>query len=127
MGCRRRSNRLVRTYITKDRTWIYGRHFSLSWGNASGFTANLLADYKPVSADKVQLEPVDKWIISKTENVTKKVTDELRNASSTWQSRMSETSRGTFSATTIWKRSKTDSTTPSAQFIQKAGSTIHAL
>jgi valyl-tRNA synthetase len=37
----------------------------------------MLADYKPVSADKVQLEPLDKWIISKAEGITKKVTEEF--------------------------------------------------
>jgi valyl-tRNA synthetase len=45
--------------------------------NASGFTAKLLADYKPVSAKRLDLQPLDKWIISKAENITKKVTDEF--------------------------------------------------
>jgi valyl-tRNA synthetase len=55
----------------------YGRRFLVKLWNASGFTANLLADYKPVPADKVQLEPLDKWIISKAEGLTKEVTDEF--------------------------------------------------
>ena len=55
----------------------YGRRFLVKLWNASGFTANLLAEYKPVSADKVHLEPIDRWIISKAENITKKVTDEF--------------------------------------------------
>ena len=45
--------------------------------NASGFTASLLADYKPVDIKDLDLQPLDKWIISKSENLTKKVTDEF--------------------------------------------------
>ena len=56
----------------------YGRRFLVKLWNASGFTANLLADYKPVSATtKLSLSRLDKWIISKAENLTKKVTDEF--------------------------------------------------
>jgi valyl-tRNA synthetase len=55
----------------------YGRRFLVKLWNASGFTANLLADYKPVAADSVELQPLDKWIISKAENITKKVTEEF--------------------------------------------------
>jgi valyl-tRNA synthetase len=55
----------------------YGRRFLVKLWNASGFTANLLADYKPVEAKDLDLQPLDKWIISKAENVTKKVTDEF--------------------------------------------------
>jgi valyl-tRNA synthetase len=55
----------------------YGRRFLVKLWNASGFTANLLADYKAVSAEKVKLELLDRWIISKAENITKKVTEEF--------------------------------------------------
>jgi len=55
----------------------YGRRFLVKLWNASGFTAKLLADYKPLSAKDVELQPLDKWIISKAENLTKKVTDEF--------------------------------------------------
>jgi len=57
----------------------YGRRFLVKLWNASGFTAKLLADYKPVSAEDVELQPLDKWIISKTENLIKKVTEEFEN------------------------------------------------
>jgi valyl-tRNA synthetase len=53
----------------------YGRRFLVKLWNASGFASNLLADYKPDANAKVQLQLLDKWIISKTENLTKKVTD----------------------------------------------------
>ena len=55
----------------------YGRRFLVKLWNASGFAAKLLADYEPVSAKDVELQPLDKWIISKAENLTKKVTDEF--------------------------------------------------
>jgi valyl-tRNA synthetase len=55
----------------------YGRRFLVKLWNASGFTANLLADYKPAEAKDLDLQPLDKWILSKAENVTKKVTDEF--------------------------------------------------
>ncbi len=57
----------------------YGRRFLVKLWNASGFTAKLLADYKPVSAKDVELQPLDRWIISKAENLTKKVTEEFEN------------------------------------------------
>ena len=55
----------------------YGRRFLVKLWNASGFTASLLADYKPVDTKDLDLQPLDKWIISKSENLTKKVTDEF--------------------------------------------------
>ncbi len=55
----------------------YGRRFLVKLWNASGFTASLLADYKPVDIKDLDLQPLDKWIISKSENLTKKVTDEF--------------------------------------------------
>ncbi len=53
----------------------YGRRFLVKLWNASGFTSNLLTDYKPDANANLDLQPLDKWIISKTENLTKKVTD----------------------------------------------------
>ena len=53
----------------------YGRRFLVKLWNASGFTSNLLADYKPDAEADLDLQPLDKWIISKAENLTKKVTE----------------------------------------------------
>jgi valyl-tRNA synthetase len=53
----------------------YGRRFLVKLWNASGFTSNLLADYKPQAHADLELQPLDKWIISKAENLTKKVTE----------------------------------------------------
>ncbi len=53
----------------------YGRRFLVKLWNVSGFASNLLADYKPQDNIDMQLELLDKWILSKTENLTKKVTD----------------------------------------------------
>jgi valyl-tRNA synthetase len=55
----------------------YGRRFLVKLWNASGFASKLLADYQPVSFGDVQLELLDQWIISKTENLTQKVTESL--------------------------------------------------
>ena len=55
----------------------YGRRFLVKLWNAAGFTSNLLADYKPQAHADLELQPLDKWIISKAENLTKKVTEEF--------------------------------------------------
>jgi valyl-tRNA synthetase len=55
----------------------YGRRFLVKLWNASGFTSNLLADYNPQAHADLELQPLDKWIISKAENLTKKVTEEF--------------------------------------------------
>jgi valyl-tRNA synthetase len=55
----------------------YGRRFLVKLWNASGFASNLLSDYKLIETENVKLELLDKWIISKTENLTKKVTEEF--------------------------------------------------
>jgi len=55
----------------------YGRRFLVKLWNASSFTSKLLADYKPDANAKLDLQPLDKWIISKAENLTKKVTEEF--------------------------------------------------
>ena len=53
----------------------YGRRFLVKLWNVSGFTSKLLADYKPSVQADLELQPLDKWIISKAENLTKKVTE----------------------------------------------------
>jgi len=55
----------------------YGRRFLVKLWNVSGFASNLLADYNPKDKPEVDLQLLDKWIISKTENLTKKVTESL--------------------------------------------------
>ncbi len=53
----------------------YGRRFLVKLWNVSGFTSKLLADYKPDKKANIEFEPLDKWIISKAETLTKKVTE----------------------------------------------------
>ena len=53
----------------------YGRRFLVKLWNVSRFANILLSDYKPVTAEDVKLEPLDKWLLSKAENLTQKVTD----------------------------------------------------
>ena len=53
----------------------YGRRFLVKLWNVAGFASNLLVDYDPKSNEEVDLQLLDKWIISKTENLIKKVTD----------------------------------------------------
>ena len=57
----------------------YGRRFLVKLWNVTRFANMLLSDYKPVTADEVTLEPLDKWILSKTENLTRKVTKAFEN------------------------------------------------
>jgi valyl-tRNA synthetase len=55
----------------------YGKRFLNKLWNASVFASKLLEDYNPQTdnANTVELQLLDKWIISKTENLTKKVTE----------------------------------------------------
>jgi valyl-tRNA synthetase len=55
----------------------YGWRFLIKLWNASGFVSNLLKDYTPDAQTKYALQPMDKWILSKTEKLTEKVTDAL--------------------------------------------------
>jgi valyl-tRNA synthetase len=55
----------------------YGKRFLNKLWNASNFANKLLEDYIHQSADSVELQLLDKWIISKTEKLTKKVTETL--------------------------------------------------
>jgi valyl-tRNA synthetase len=52
----------------------YGRRFLVKLWNVSGFASKLLIDFKYDATD-LELQPLDKWIISKAENLTKKVTE----------------------------------------------------
>lgn len=52
----------------------YGRRFLVKLWNVAGFACKLLGDYDSKKASEVQLQLLDKWIISKTENLTRKVT-----------------------------------------------------
>ena len=53
----------------------YGRRFLVKLWNASGFASNLLGNYNPKDNADMELQLLDKWILSKTENITKKVTE----------------------------------------------------
>ena len=53
----------------------YGRRFLVKLWNVTGFASNLLSDYDPKANAEVDLQLLDKWILSKTENLTKKVTE----------------------------------------------------
>jgi valyl-tRNA synthetase len=53
----------------------YGRRFLVKLWNVSGFTSKLSADYEPDARADLELQPLDKWIISKAENLTRKVTE----------------------------------------------------
>ena len=53
----------------------YGRRFLVKLWNVSSFVNKLLSDYELVRAEDVALEPLDKWILSKAEKLTQKVTD----------------------------------------------------
>ncbi len=52
----------------------YGRRFLVKLWNVSRFTNTLLSDYKPINAEDLTLEPLDKWLLSKVELLTQKVT-----------------------------------------------------
>ncbi|MCL2288285.1 MAG: valine--tRNA ligase [Candidatus Bathyarchaeota archaeon] len=53
----------------------YGKRFLNKLWNASSFTNKLLEDYIPQSDSNIELQLLDKWIISKVENLTKNVTE----------------------------------------------------
>ncbi len=53
----------------------YGRRFLVKLWNVSGFASNLLANYNPKDTTEPDYQLLDKWILSKTEKVTKKVTE----------------------------------------------------
>ena len=55
----------------------YGWRFLIKLWNASSFVANLLKDYLHEKDAESALQPLDKWILSKCERLTGKVTDAL--------------------------------------------------
>ncbi len=55
----------------------YGWRFQIKLWNASSFVSSLLKDYKPDEKARQNLQPLDKWILSKTARLTTKVTDAL--------------------------------------------------
>jgi valyl-tRNA synthetase len=55
----------------------YGWRFLIKLWNASSFVSSLLKDYKPNERDRGSLQPLDRWILSKTARLTARVTDAL--------------------------------------------------
>jgi valyl-tRNA synthetase len=55
----------------------YGWRFLIKLWNASGFVSNLLKDYAPNAGEAPVLQPLDRWILSKTEKLTERVTNAL--------------------------------------------------
>jgi valyl-tRNA synthetase len=52
----------------------YGRRFLVKLWNVSGFASKLLADYNPTKSIEPELQPLDKWILSKEAKLIRKVT-----------------------------------------------------
>jgi valyl-tRNA synthetase len=57
----------------------YGWRFLIKLWNASSFVSSLLKDYAPSEKIRESLQPLDKWILSKAEKLTEKVTEALEN------------------------------------------------
>jgi len=57
----------------------YGWRFLIKLWNASSFVGNLLKDYVVEDKNPYALQPLDRWILSKAEKLTEKVTDALEN------------------------------------------------
>jgi len=55
----------------------YGWRFLIKLWNAARFVCNQLKDYESKENVEYVLQPLDKWILSKVEKLTKKVTDAL--------------------------------------------------
>jgi valyl-tRNA synthetase len=55
----------------------YGRRFLVKLWNVSGFASKLLADYNPAKSVEPELQPLDKWILSKEAKLIRKVTDAM--------------------------------------------------
>jgi valyl-tRNA synthetase len=55
----------------------YAWRFLIKLWNASRFVSDLLEDYTPHGDVEKALQPLDKWILSKCERLTEKVTDAL--------------------------------------------------
>jgi valyl-tRNA synthetase len=55
----------------------YGRRFLVKLWNVSRFANKLLESYTPNETHEFTLQPLDKWILSKAEKLTQKVTDAM--------------------------------------------------
>jgi valyl-tRNA synthetase len=55
----------------------YGKRFLVKLWNVSGFANKLLMDYAPGEAAEFALQPLDKWVLSKAEKLTQKVTEAM--------------------------------------------------
>jgi valyl-tRNA synthetase len=55
----------------------YGRRFLVKLWNVSSFASKQLMDYEPERGAAAELQPLDKWVISKAETLTRKVTEEF--------------------------------------------------
>ncbi|TRO50218.1 valine--tRNA ligase, partial [Candidatus Bathyarchaeota archaeon] len=55
----------------------YGRRFLVKLWNVSKFTINLLKDYTSREKVEFELQPLDRWVLSKAEKLTRKVTDAM--------------------------------------------------
>ncbi len=56
----------------------YGRRFLVKMWNVSSFAIKLLDGYQPIKdPSTLDLQPLDKWILSKTQQTIKKVTDAM--------------------------------------------------
>jgi valyl-tRNA synthetase len=53
----------------------YGWRFLIKLWNASRFVSELLKDFKPSKEKEYVLQPLDRWILSKAEKLTKRVTE----------------------------------------------------
>jgi valyl-tRNA synthetase len=57
----------------------YGRRFLVKLWNVSAFANKLLKDYAPSETAEFALQPLDKWVLSKAEKLTQKVTEAMEN------------------------------------------------
>ena len=55
----------------------YGRRFLVKLWNVSKFAIKLLEDYEPSEKVEFEFQPLDRWVLSKAEKVTKKVTEAM--------------------------------------------------
>ncbi len=53
----------------------YGWRFLIKLWNASRFVSSLLKDYEPKKDAEQALQPLDKWVLSKSEKLTQRVTE----------------------------------------------------
>ena len=58
----------------------YGRRFLVKLWNVSKFATRLLQDYEPGKKTKLELQILDKWLLSKAAKLTDKVTQAMENS-----------------------------------------------